>query len=67
MQKIALKTVPKQIETETNTSAVIALQWEKLKIPLTVSVDFAKEQLKSFRNELRSNKGFNSEAWVQAE
>ncbi len=51
---------------ETDTSAVVALQWEKLKIPFTVSVDFAKQQLESFRNELRSSKGFKSEAWVQA-
>lgn len=51
---------------ETDSSAVVALQWEKLKIPFTVSVDFVKQQLESFRNELRSNKGFKSEAWVQA-
>ncbi len=47
-------------------SAVIALFWENLKIPVTVSVDYIKTQLESFRNELRSNKGFNKDAWLQA-
>ncbi|MEO6134011.1 MAG: DUF2911 domain-containing protein [Ginsengibacter sp.] len=51
---------------QTENSAVIALEWEKLKVPFTVSVDYVKTQMESFRNELRSNKGFNSSAWVQA-
>lgn len=32
-------------------SAVISLQWEKVKIPFTVSVDLQKEQIASFRRE----------------
>jgi hypothetical protein len=40
-------------------SAVISLLWENLKIPFTVSVDYIKTQLESFRRELRSNKGFD--------
>lgn len=51
---------------EQENSAVIALLWEKLKIPFTVSVDYVKTQLESFRRELRNSVGFNSDAWVQA-
>jgi tetratricopeptide (TPR) repeat protein len=47
-------------------SAEIAMYWEKLKIPFVVSTDLVKTQLESFRNELRTQKGFNSDAWVQA-
>ncbi len=49
-----------------NNSAVILLQWEKLRIPVTVSVDYVNTQLESFRNELRSTKGFNSDAYLEA-
>jgi tetratricopeptide (TPR) repeat protein len=35
-------------------------------IPFKVEVDYAKSQLESFRKELRSDKGFNWEAWDQA-
>lgn len=51
---------------ETDSSAVVALEWEKLKIPFTVSVDYVKNQLESFKKELRSNKGFSSNAYQQA-
>ncbi len=51
---------------ETDNGAVIALEWEKLKIPFKVEVDYPKTQLAMFRNELRSNKGFNADAVVQA-
>ena len=51
---------------QTENSAVVALQWEKLMIPFKVEVDYAKSQVESFRKELRSNKGFNWEAWDQA-
>ena len=47
-------------------SAVIALQWEKMKIPFTVSVDYVKTQMDSYRRELRSNKGFNPDAYAEA-
>lgn len=47
-------------------SATIALEWEKLSIPFKVEVDYIKTQLESFRRELRSDKGFAWEAWVQA-
>lgn len=51
---------------ETENSATIALIWEKLKIPFKVEVDYVKTQLQSFRNELKNNKGFRYEAWLEA-
>jgi Protein of unknown function (DUF2911) len=51
---------------ETDSSAVIALIWEKLKIPFKVEVDYVKTQLAVFRKELRSDKGFTPDSWVQA-
>jgi hypothetical protein len=47
-------------------SAVIALIWEKLKIPINVEVDLPKTQFEVFRNELRGDKGFRWENFVQA-
>ena len=51
---------------ETENSATIQLVWEKLAIPFKVEVDYVNSQLASFRNELRSQKGFNWEPWNQA-
>ena len=51
---------------ETVNSAVVALLWEKWKIPFKIEVDYIKTQLESFRRELRSDKGFNWRAWQQA-
>jgi len=53
---------------ETENSATIALQWEKLSIPFKVEVDYVKTQLESFRRELRSEKNFNPgwQSFVQA-
>ncbi len=51
---------------ETPSSAVVQLQWEKLVIPFKIDVDVVGAQLASFRRELRSEKGFNWEAWDQA-
>jgi tetratricopeptide (TPR) repeat protein len=51
---------------ETENSATIALQWEKLMIPFKVEVDYVKTQLESFRKELRTSKGFQWESWNQA-
>ena len=41
---------------QTENSATIALQWEKLSIPFKVEVDYVKSQLEAFRRELRSEK-----------
>ena len=51
---------------EKENSATIALQWEKLCIPFTVEVDYIKDQLDTFRRELRTEKGFSWESWNQA-
>ncbi len=47
-------------------SATLSLNWEKMRVPFTVSVDLQKTQLESMRSELRSNKGFNADAYVEA-
>ena len=51
---------------ETENSATIALQWEKLMIAFKVEVDYINAQLESFRKELRTEKGFIWESWNQA-
>ena len=51
---------------ETSNSATIALLWEKLMIPFTVSVDLTKTQLDIFRKELRNRQGFTWQGWDQA-
>ncbi len=51
---------------ETDSSAVVALAWEKWAIPFTVGVNVVQTQLASLRNELRSEKGFRAEAYQQA-
>ncbi|MEP6927084.1 MAG: DUF2911 domain-containing protein, partial [Ginsengibacter sp.] len=73
--RVTVKTIPlnESVEwlkyefmNETENSAVVALMWEKLKIPFKVEVDYVKTQLAMFRNELRSDKGFTPDSWVQA-
>ncbi len=51
---------------ETENSATVALQWEKLMIPFKIEVDYISTQLASFRNELRNSKGFQWETWIEA-
>jgi hypothetical protein len=51
---------------ETENSATIALSWEKMMIAFRVEVDYVKTQLESFRNELRTDKGFIWQSWEQA-
>ena len=51
---------------ETENSATVALQWEKLSIPFKIEVDYINAQLESFRKELRTEKGFIWESWNQA-
>lgn len=55
-----------QFTDEKENSAVVALMWEKLKIPFTIEVDLPKTQMEVFRNELRGDKGFRWENFVQA-
>lgn len=51
---------------ETENSATVVLEWEKLMIPFTVQVDYINTQLESFRRELRTERGFFWLAWDQA-
>ena len=51
---------------QTENSATIALQWEKLQLPFKVEVDYVQDQLASFQRELRSERGFYWLAWEQA-
>jgi hypothetical protein len=51
---------------EKESSATIALEWEKQMIPFTITTDYIPMQLASFRRELRSDKGFPWNAWDQA-
>jgi hypothetical protein len=51
---------------ETENSATIGLQWEKLMIPFKVEVNVVEEQLASIRKELRAEKGFMWESWAHA-
>ena len=39
---------------QTENSAVLSMQWEKVKVPLTVSVDLQKTQMDKFREEVNS-------------
>ncbi|HJS56330.1 MAG TPA: DUF2911 domain-containing protein [Chitinophagaceae bacterium] len=55
-----------EFSNETENSAAIALLWERLMIPFKVEVDYVKTQLASFRNELRTEKGFIWQSWEQA-
>ncbi len=51
---------------ETETSATIALEWEKWMFPFKVEVDLNATQLASFHKELQTNRGFDWKAYVQA-
>jgi tetratricopeptide (TPR) repeat protein len=55
-----------EFSDETANSAVISLQWEKLSFPFKVEVDYVKDQLESFRRQLRNKEGFMWESWNQA-
>ncbi|MES2431015.1 MAG: DUF2911 domain-containing protein [Bacteroidota bacterium] len=51
---------------QTDNGGTVALEWEKLMIPFKIETDFIKEQIASFRRELRTEKGFLWESWDQA-
>jgi len=55
-----------EFKDQKESSATIALEWEKLSIPFKIETDYVQTQLASFRRELRSDKGFTWNAWVQA-
>jgi tetratricopeptide (TPR) repeat protein len=51
---------------QTENSATVWLQWEKLSIPIRIEVDYINDQLQSFRRELRTDRGFIWQGWNQA-
>jgi tetratricopeptide (TPR) repeat protein len=51
---------------QTDNSASINLSWEKLMFSFKVEVDNIKNQIASFRNELRTERGFLWQSWDQA-
>lgn len=51
---------------QTENAATVALEWEKLMFPFRVETDYVKDQIASFQNELRTNRGFFWLAWDQA-
>ena len=51
---------------ESEAGATVALQWEKLMFPFRIETDYVKEQIASFRRELRTEKGFIWQSWNQA-
>ena len=55
-----------EFSDQTENTATVSLEWEKLMIPFKVEVDYVKSQVESFRRELRGNKVFNWQAWDQA-
>jgi len=47
-------------------AATLSLRWEKLRIPLRISVDLTATVRASIRDELRGGKHWTSDAWTQA-
>jgi hypothetical protein len=43
-----------EFDEQTDTSAVISMQWEKVKVPFTVTVDLHQTQIEAFRREFNS-------------
>ncbi|HEU0064754.1 MAG TPA: DUF2911 domain-containing protein [Flavisolibacter sp.] len=71
--KVKPYTLPNSVEwlkyeflDQKENSAVIAVEWEKLAIPFKVETNYINDQLESFRNELRTQRGFFWLAWNQA-
>jgi tetratricopeptide (TPR) repeat protein len=55
-----------EFSDETANSAIVSLQWEKLSFPFKVEADYFKDQIESFRQQLRNKEGFLWESWNQA-
>jgi hypothetical protein len=49
-----------------DSTATVQLAWEKLIIPFKIQANYFNDQLTSFRNELKGQKGFNWQAFDQA-
>ena len=77
MDALRVKVKPEKLEksvewlkyefiNETAASDTVALEWEKLQIPFKVEVDLVRTELADFREELKGDKGFSWEAYMQA-
>jgi hypothetical protein len=55
-----------EFDNHTPTSAILALLWEKRRIPMKIEVDGLQLQFISFKKELETPKGFTSAAFAQA-
>ena len=55
-----------EFENQSENGANIVLSWEKMSIPFKVETDYINDQLESFRQELRTEKGFIWQSWQQA-
>ena len=71
--KVKPVTIPENIEwlryeflNQTENTATIALEWEKLRIPFKIETNYTEDQLASFRDELRTQRGFYWLSWDQA-
>ncbi|RRB07564.1 DUF2911 domain-containing protein [Larkinella rosea] len=51
---------------QTDNAATVALEWEKRMIPFRVEADVVKNQIASFKKELRNSQGFTWQSFVQA-
>jgi len=55
-----------RFDSVTRTSAVLALVWEKKRIPIPITVDTDPIVVANLKRELQSSKGFQYQAWVNA-
>ncbi len=55
-----------EFSDQSESGATVSLQWEKLSFPFRIETDYIKEQLASFRRELRTDRGFIWQGWEQA-
>ncbi|HMG67984.1 MAG TPA: DUF2911 domain-containing protein, partial [Chitinophagaceae bacterium] len=55
-----------EFANESENGATVSLEWEKLVIPFKIETNYNKDQVESFRRELRTDRGFIWESWNQA-
>ena len=55
-----------EFSNQSRDAATVSLQWEKLAIPFKIETDYIRDQLASFRKELRTENGFIWQSWDQA-
>ena len=63
---ISVERLKYEFMDQTENAATVALQWEKLMVPFRVETDYVRDQIASFQNELRTERGFYYLAWQQA-